>query len=145
MDKQTGRSILSDLGVCLLNFCFVCSLLRVWRESELIVYREDLALGWKMSFFTTRYARLPENVLALQGPGDWGNWATRLGRAPEPFILDSWGGGSKRHGAKWREIAMWAKESGGPARVPRRPAEPPSSWRRARGGLATLLRIVVPS
>lgn len=36
-------------------------------------------------FFTTHYSSLPENVVS-------GNWATRLGREPGQFILDSWGG-----------------------------------------------------
>lgn len=40
-----------------------------------------------------------------------GNWATRLGRAPDQFILDSWGGWVRgRDREKWREIEMWVKE-----------------------------------
>lgn len=41
---------------------------------------------------------------SLQGLGDLGNWATRLGRALEQLILHSWGGGEEQDGAKWREI-----------------------------------------
>lgn len=40
-------------------------LLQVWRESELILYQEDLALGEKKLFLTTRDSRLPENVVSL--------------------------------------------------------------------------------
>lgn len=78
----------------------------MWRESELILYREDLALEKKKFFFlynTSPVSRKTWSV-SLQGLGDLGNWATRLGRALEQFILHSWGGGEEQDGAKWREI-----------------------------------------
>lgn len=45
----------------------MCFLLRLWSESELILYEEDLALGKKTMFlfFTTHYSSLPENVVSL--------------------------------------------------------------------------------
>lgn len=45
-------------------FCFS---LRVWRESELILYQEDLALEKKEKLFcfTAHWSRLRENVVCV--------------------------------------------------------------------------------
>lgn len=50
----------------------MCFLFRVWKESELILSQEDLALGVIVFFLTIHYSRLPENVVFLPGLGDQG-------------------------------------------------------------------------